>query len=44
MDFIKDTIGHGIRIKVFTVIDPATNKSPLVHVKITINGKNDRSA
>lgn len=38
MDFVNDATDHGRRIKILTVIDPATNKSPLIHVDTSING------
>lgn len=38
MDFVNDSTDHGRRIKILTVIDPATNRSPLIHVDTSING------
>jgi len=39
MDFVSDSVGHQRRLKILTVIDPVSNRSPLIHPAFSINGK-----
>ena len=38
MDFINDSVGSSRKLKVLTVIDPVTNKSPIVYPAYSITG------
>lgn len=39
MDFIHDSVESGRKLKILTVIDPACNRSPLIHTDFSIPGK-----
>jgi len=39
MDFIHDSVAEGKRLKVLTVIDPATNVSPVLEAAFSMSGK-----
>ncbi len=38
MDFINDSISFNRKLKILTVIDPVTNKSPVIHPAYSITG------
>jgi putative transposase len=38
MDFVSDSIANSRKLKILTVIDPVTNKSPLIHPDTSIPG------
>jgi hypothetical protein len=40
MDFVSDSIDLGRKLRVVTVLDPATNVSPFIHVSYSITGEN----
>jgi putative transposase len=39
MDFISDSLAFKRKLKILTVIDPVTNKSPVIYPAISITGK-----
>ena len=39
MDFIHDSIAFNRKLKILTSIDPATNRSPIIHTGFSITGK-----
>nr|WP_246433931.1 IS3 family transposase [Spirochaeta isovalerica] len=39
MDFVSDSVAHRRKLKILTVIDPVSNRSPLIHPAFSINGK-----
>ncbi len=38
MDFVTDSVGFQRKLKILTVIDPVTNKSPTIHTAFSITG------
>jgi putative transposase len=43
MDFVNDSVGFQRKLKILTVLDPVTNKSPVIHSGFSITG-NDLAA
>ena len=39
MDFVTDSVGFQRKLKILTVIDPVTNRSPVIHAAFSITGK-----
>ncbi|QEN09006.1 IS3 family transposase [Oceanispirochaeta crateris] len=39
IDFVSDSVGNHKKLKVLTVIDPTTNRSPIIHAGFSINGR-----